>query len=336
MIAFQHVSIRQKSTIGERLVVEDVSFQIEEGEIFGIAGPAGSGKSALLRTVNALERPALGDVVVDGQAVSALSAQGLKDMRGKVGLVLPGSSLMESKPLWENIALSVWSSPKKPEESIGRVRELLALTGLEGLENARPASLSPEQRQRGAIARALFGNPKILLCQEVTDRLPPASASAVLTLLKAIHQALQITMVVSTSELDVLKQLCSRAAIMQESKLVELNDLYSLFSAPAHPFTKEFVAQQTAFSLPEEVKEHAYGTIVSIEYIGESANEPVLYETSQRFGVEYNILQGRIEYIGGKALGKMYVSFNSEPALMSSVLAYLKEATYRVEVIQHV
>jgi D-methionine transport system ATP-binding protein len=123
---------------------------------------------------------------------------------------------------------------------------------------------------------------------------------------------------------------------MQDGKVVELNDTYSLFSKPQHPFTRDFLNQQLSFELPPEVEEHACGTIVCIEYMGDPANEPVLYETAQRFGVEFNILQGRIEYIGGKPLGKMYVSFNAEPALMVSVLGYLKAHTYRAEVIQDV
>jgi D-methionine transport system ATP-binding protein len=336
MIAFQHVSVAKAASSGKPLWVEDVSFTIESDEIFGIAGHEGAGKSTLLRTVNGLVAPMQGDIVVDGRSVTRLNNQELTVLRRQVGLVLPSPALMHNLPLRDSISLPFGSYKADEGKIVKRVEELLALTDLEGLAGAYPGELSIDQQKRGAIARALASGPKILLCIEPTLGLTPADGESILNLLQRLHKELKLTLVLSTRDLHVIKRLCSRAAIMQNGKVVELNDTYSLFSTPQHPFTRDFLNQQLSFELPPEVEEHACGTIVCIEYMGDPANEPVLYETAQRFGVEFNILQGRIEYIGGKPLGKMYVSFNAEPALMVSVLGYLKAHTYRAEVIQDV
>jgi D-methionine transport system ATP-binding protein len=336
MIAFQHVSVAKAAPGGRQLWVEDVSFTIETGEIFGIAGQEGAGKSTLLRTVNGLVTPSRGEVVVDGLSVTRLNGRELSKLRRHVGVVLPSPALMNNLPLRDSIALPLGTSKTDDGKISKRVEELLALTEMEGLGGAYPGDLSIEQQKRGAIARALASNPKILLCMEPTLGLTPADGECLLHLLARLHKELQLTLVLSTRDLHVIKRLCGRAAIMQNGKVAELNDTYSLFSTPQHPFTRDFLNQQLSFELPPEVEEHACGTIVCIEYKGDPANEPVLYETAQRFGAEFNILQGRIEYIGGKPLGKMYVSFNAEPALMVSVLEYLKAHSYRAEVIQDV
>jgi D-methionine transport system ATP-binding protein len=286
--------------------------------------------------VNGLVKPTQGDVKVDGSPVSGLNSREISALRRQVGMVLPSPALMNNLPLRDSISLPLGTFKANDQKVLKRVEELLALTEMEGLGSAHPDTLSPEQQKRGAIARALATNPKILIVMEPTLDLDPAAGDSILSLLKRLHKDLELTLVLSTRDLHVIKHLCSRAAVMQNGKVVELNDTYSLFSTPQHPFTREFLNQQISFEMPSEVAEHACGTIVCIGYMGDPANEPVLYETAQRFGVEFNILQGHIEYISGKPLGKMYVSFNAEPALMVSVLDYLKAHTYRAEVIQDV
>ena len=336
MIVFQNVSVDRTAPNGGPLWVEDVSFAIEAGEIFGIAGHEGAGKSTLLRMVNGLITPDQGEVMVDGGPVTRLNSRELCALRRQVGMVLPSPALMRGLPLRDSISLPLGTFKADDPKASNRVEELLKLTGMEGLGGACPEALSPEQQKRGAIARALASSPKILLCMEPTLDLSHTAGESILNLLQRLHRELKLTLVLSTRDLHVIKRLCGRAAIMEDGKVVEINDTYSLFSTPQHPFTRDFLNQQLSFELPPEVAEHAYGTIVRIEYMGDPANEPVLYETAQRFGVEFNILQGRIEYISGKPLGKMYVSFNAEPALMVSVLGYLKAHTYRAEVVQDV
>ena len=336
MIAFQHVSVARTTQSGRPFWVEDVSFTIDAGEIFGIAGHEGAGKSTLMRTINGLVTPTRGEVLVGDQAVTRLSSREINSLRQQIGMILSTPALMGNVTLFDNIALPLVASGLGSSEVHGRVQELLAWTDIAGLGGAYPSALTLEQQKRGAIARALAGKPKILLCMEPIRGLSPSAGEQLLSLLAKLHKELDLTLVISTSDLHVIKRICGRAAILQAGKVVELKDTYSLFSTPEHPFTREFLAQQLSFDLPPDVREHAVGTIVSIEYMGDPANEPVLYETAQRFGVEFNILQGRIEYIGGQPLGKMYVSFNAEPALMVSVLGYLKSHTYRAEVIQDV
>jgi D-methionine transport system ATP-binding protein len=336
MIAFQHVSVTRSGPRAAQLLLEDVSFSIDPGEVFGVTGPKGAGKSSLLRTVNGLIRPTQGDVVVDGQPLSGFNDRELPLLRRKVGMILPEPALAGSLSLAENIALPLMAAGMKNSEIGPRVEELLALTGIEGLGGTPANKLTLQQQKRGAIARALASKPKILLCLEPAYGLEPAAGEEILTLLENIQKESSLTILLSTRDVHAVKRLCSRAAVLDGGKVVELNDTYSLFSKPEHPFTREFLSGQLSFALPAQVREHAYGAVVCIEYMGEAANEPVLYEVAQRFGVEFNILQGHIEYIGGKALGRMYVSFNAEPALMVSVLSYLKEHTYRAEVVQDV
>ena len=336
MIAFQHVSVTRLDPRAKPLLLDDVSFSIAPGEIFGITGPKGAGKSSLLHTVNGLLRPTQGDVIVDGQPLSTLSGRELPQLRRKVGMALPAPALAASLSLAENIVLPLMAARMKSSEIGPRVDELLALTGLEGLGGSPSNKLALQQQKRGAIARALSSKPKILLCLEPAYGLEPAAGEDILSLLENIQKELGLTLVIATRDVHAIKRLCSRAAVLDSGKIVELSDTYSLFSKPEHPFTKEFLSGQLSFELPAEVREHAYGTIVCIEYMDDAANEPVLYEVAQRFGVEFNILQGHIEYIGGKALGRMYVSFSAEPALMVSVVTYLKEHTYRAEVVQDV
>ena len=336
MIVFQNVSVDRTAPNGRPLWVEDVSLSIDAGEIFGIAGHENAGKSTLLRMVNGLVPPDQGEVLVNGSPVTRLNSRELSALRRQVGMVLPSPALMHNLPLRDSISLPLGTFKADDGKTSKRVEELLALTEIEGLGGAYPGALSQEQQKRAAIARALASGPQVLLCMEPTLGLSPAAGESMLNLLQRLHRELKLTLVLSTRDLHVIKRLCGRAAIMQNGKVVELNDTYSLFSIPRHSFTRDFLNQQLSFELPPEVAEHACGTIVCIEYMGDPANEPVLYETAQRFGVEFNILQGRIEYIGGKPLGKMYVSFNAEPALMVSVLGYLKAHTYRAEVIQDV
>jgi D-methionine transport system ATP-binding protein len=257
-------------------------------------------------------------------------------LRRKAGWLPADPALMAGLTLEENIALPLAASGAKKEEIANRVRDLLKLTGLEGLNRAYPASVTYEQQKRVSLARALISGPKVLLCLEPAQGLAPAAEDEYLDLLDRLHTDLKLTVLLSTTDLHVIKRLCSLAAILKDGKIVEQDDAYTLFSMPKHPFTREFLAQQLSFGLPQEVKDHAIGTIVLIEYMGDPANEPVLYETAQSFGAEFNILQGHIEYIGGKPLGRMYVSFNAEPALMVSVLNYLKSHTYRAEVVKDV
>lgn len=336
MIAFQHVSVKQTKPNGRPFLIEDANFTIEAGELFGVTGYEGAGKSTLMRTINGLIKPSRGEVLVDSQTIASMNQRELSVLRRKIGMVLPSPAMMVNMTIKDNISLPLFAAGIKDNEINSRIQELLALTGIEGLGNAYPDALTLEHQKRAAIARALATCPKILLCMEPASGLTASASEHILDLLDRLHKELNLTMVISTSDLHAIQRLCSRAAVLQDGKVIEIKDTYVLLSTPEHSFTKTYLAQQLSFELPPDVREHAVGTIVSIEYMGDPANEPVLYETAQRFGVEFNILQGRIEYIGGKPLGKMYVSFNAEPALMVSVLGYLKAHTYRAEVIQDV
>ncbi|NLB89611.1 MAG: ATP-binding cassette domain-containing protein [Clostridiales bacterium] len=335
MISLAHISLFP--SLQTPLEIKDVSFSIKQGEIFGIVGPENSGKSLLLKMINGLIAPSIGTVEVFNESICAFPRKKLSRLRKEITFVQRKPVLLPHLTLLENILLPLENMEKEQKEAcLHQASPLLDFLDLQGLATAYPDQLSPFACYKCTLARALITSPKVLLIENVGVGLSQPEKELLFTYLENINFEKKTSIVISTSDADIMKQLCHRAAIMIEGALLALGDPFTLISAPSHPQVIAFLSKQLAFDLPKEVQEHAYGTIVLIEYTGETANEPILYEVSQRFGVEYNILQGRIEYIRGKPLGKMYVSFNSEPALMPAVLDYLSQNTHNVEVIQHV
>ncbi len=333
MIFIEHVTVYDP--MGKKNRLNDVSLSISKGSICGFFGPKGSGKNTLLKTINGLVLPDVGTVRINQQKVNALTEKEIYTFRKNIAFLQQRPLLLPHLTLIENILLPLENMPiaQKPGET--SISELLAFFDLQGLEHNYPKQLSKEQMYQAALARSLVTAPCVLLIEEVGEFLAPENRQPLFLLLEKWNKQHQTTIIVSTNDVDTIKEFCNQGAILKDGTLLEVSDPYQLISAPSHPLTAELLSKHLPFDLPKEVQQRAFGTIVLIEYAGDEANEPVLYEVSQRFGVEYNILQGRIEYIRGRALGKMYVSFNSEPELMPAVLEYLSQNTHHVEVVQH-
>lgn len=333
MIEFRelNVNFRQKGKAFH--AVKNVTFQIEDGEIFGIVGSSGAGKSTVLRTINLLQRPTSGEVVVDGRNIVNYKRKELRNLRKEIGMIFQHFNLASNKTVYSNIAFAMKAAGKKKEEIDKKVSELLSLVGLKEYRNAYPSRLSGGQKQRVAIARALANDAKILLCDEPTSALDLETTKAILDLLRNLNEKLGITVVIITHELDVVKSICDRAAVMNNGELIEVNNIYHIFTSSEHEFTRQLVQHDAGYDLPENILGHTKGRIIRIRYQGEEANNPVLAEMAELFGIKTNILLGKIEYIGELPLGILYVQIDGDERDIENALTYLKTHTEDVEFV---
>ncbi|QHM96027.1 MULTISPECIES: virulence-associated ABC transporter ATP-binding protein SfbB [Kosakonia] len=316
--------------------VEDVTLRIAPGEIFGIVGTSGAGKSTLLRTLNALQRPSQGSVKINGVAISALEGITLRKARQRIGMIFQHFNLMHTRTVAQNVAFSLKAAGWERSKIAPRVAEILQLVGLSDKASRYPVQLSGGQKQRVGIARAIANHPDVLLCDEPTSALDLETSATILALLKQINEQLGITIVLITHEMNVIKSICDRVAVMSGGKVVEEGDVFDIFAHPQHPFTRQLVSHTLNLTLPERLQQHLPGQLLKILFIGDSAEQPVLSDAAVKFGVAVNILHGKIEYIGERALGILVVQLTSmeNPAAVSDAVDYIRNRTAQVEVIR--
>nr|MCR4806953.1 ATP-binding cassette domain-containing protein [Lachnospiraceae bacterium] len=238
LIDFESVSVSFKQKKKRIEAVKDVTFSIKEGEIIGIIGSSGAGKSTLLRTINRLQGTTGGRVTVEGKRVEELKDKELRELRSNIGMIFQHFNLIGSKDVYSNIEFVLLENGKSKAEAEARIDELLAYVGITDKKHAYPAQLSGGQKQRVAIARALANNARILLCDEPTSALDAETTEAVLNLLKQINKDLGITIVLITHELDVVKEICDRVVVMDGGRVVEIGEVYDVFTRPESDFTK--------------------------------------------------------------------------------------------------
>lgn len=293
--------------------IDDVSFEVNEGDIFGIIGFSGAGKSTLIRCLNLLEVYDEGSVVVDGDELKSLSKRDLLKKRESIGMIFQHFNLLQSSTVYENIASPLKNTKGYTKEQIKtRVRELLKLVDLEEKENSYPSQLSGGQKQRVAIARALSRDCKVLLCDEATSALDPNTTKSILELLKKINRELKVTIVLITHQMEVVKSICNKIAIMERGKFVENGDLIEIFSNPKHQTTRDFVLESSYSSeLSDILKEHT-NKVYSISFIGNVVDEPILSHVQKQYDVDINILFGNIEFLAGKKVGNVIVEILGE------------------------
>ncbi|MDO5150457.1 MAG: ATP-binding cassette domain-containing protein [Oscillospiraceae bacterium] len=333
MIEFKNVSVSFKFRGQTVNAVDDVSFKIPEGSVFGIVGGSGAGKSTLLRTINGLQSVTGGSVIADGRNVAKLKGKELREFRKNIGMIFQHFNLAESRTVYGNIAFILESAGWKKNDIDRRVTELLEFVNLSDKRDAYPAKLSGGQKQRVAIARALANNTKILLCDEPTSALDAETTASVLELLKKVNSELNVTIVIITHELDVVKDICDRVAVMNHGKLEELGDVYQVFTKPDTAFTEQLIAHTYDFSIPENILSGLEGEVIKLTYLGKGATDSVLSDTAKEYDVRYNILHGKIEYIGEKPLGILYVNIIGTPESREKTIKVLEEKVEKLEVI---
>lgn len=315
--------------------VDNVSLTINKGDIYGIVGYSGAGKSSLLRCINLLERPTSGTIKVADTDLTSLKGEGLRKARLKIGMIFQHFYLISQKTVFENIAFSL-KAAKVPKGKIKtRVEELLKMVGLSDKRDVYPSQLSGGQKQRVGIARALANDPSVLLCDEATSALDPTTTKSILNLLKKINRELNITIVLITHEMDVVKEICNRMAIMQDGRVIEEGPVYEIFANPQEELTNEFIESVVSFDIPEVILNDCKGKIVKVTFRGAVAGEGVVSDMLKQYGVQGNFLHGSIEYIQELPLGIFIMELTGNEGEIGEALKYIEDRAAQVEVLRN-
>ena len=340
MIELRHIVKRFESKAGTVTAVNDVSLHIEKGEVFGIIGFSGAGKSTLVRCINLLERPTSGEVLIDGTDITKLAAKELRGVRQKIGMIFQHFNLMPSRTVYENIEMPLKLTSLSAEERREKIRSLLELVELADKSEAYPSQLSGGQKQRVAIARALANDPKVLLCDEATSALDPKTTRSIPKLLREVNSRLGITIVVITHQMDVVKFICDRAAVMEHGRVVEEGTILDIFANPKAPVTKGFIDSASNVDDLYDMLEDAegrgvtHGTVYLLTYAGASAGKPLMTEIFKQFGVSANIIFGNIEILKGTPLGKLAVTLEGDAENVVSAVEFIKAHGVRIEEVK--
>ena len=332
MIELKHISVDFKDKGKVVHAVDNVDLKINKGEAFGIVGLSGAGKSTLVRVINLLQKPTKGQVIIDGEDITNFSRSELRKKRLKIGMIFQHFNLISGKTIYENIEFLLKANNYQKDKRRERIEEILELVKLSDKRDSYPSNLSGGQKQRAGIARALANNPEILLCDEATSALDLENTDEIIDLLKDIKEKTNITIVFITHEMDVAKKLFDRAAVMSNGKIVEVNDLYSIFSNPVHEVTKSLVERNSKMELPKEVFSLIKnGEILKVRYKGNESLKPVISEAVKNFNVDISIIHGRIDYIAGKPLGTLLINILGEKDEIKSAKKFIKENSFNTE-----
>jgi D-methionine transport system ATP-binding protein len=320
-----------------------VDLRIERGEIFGIIGRSGAGKSTLLRCINLLERPTAGSVSVDGIALLDLDARALRDVRRRIGMIFQHFALLTSRTVAQNVAMPLHLAGRPRAETDAAVARMLEFVGLTKLRDSYPAQLSGGQAQRVGIARALVSQPQVLLCDEATSALDPETTLSILALLRDVNRTFGVTIVLITHEMQVIKNVADRVAVIDAGRIVETGDVREIFLCPQAPITRTLVGEPTADDLAamlgaplsdrDDDDAHA---VWRLGFAESSARESVVTALVRRFALDVNIVSGSIEHVGGRPLGQLVVEVTGTRALRGDALAYLDASGVRVESLGYV
>lgn len=310
------------------------SFSIENGEVFGIVGHSGAGKSTLVRLINLLERPTGGSITIDGENITQYNATQLRAFRRNVGMIFQHFNLLSSKTVTDNIAFPMKLAGIYSKTEIQqRVAELLELVSLSEHANKYPSQLSGGQKQRVGIARALACRPTILLCDEATSALDPQTTQSVLRLLAEINRELGLTIVLITHEMDVVRRVCDRVAVMDAGEVVEMGPVSDVFLHPQHPTTRDFVFESENIDSRElqQDLQKARGRILRLTFKGESTYDPLLGSVARQSGVDFSIISGRIDHIKDTPYGQLTLALVGGD--LAVAMAALEAADVHVEVV---
>ncbi|WP_263143722.1 methionine ABC transporter ATP-binding protein [Pseudomonas alcaligenes] len=335
MIEFHNVHKTYRVGAREIPALHSSCLSIEGGQIFGLIGHSGAGKSTLLRLINRLEEPSGGRILVDGEDVTALGSEGLRRFRQRVGMIFQHFNLLSSKTVADNVALPLRLAGELGARQIdARVAELLARVGLSDHAKKYPAQLSGGQKQRVGIARALATQPKILLCDEATSALDPQTTAQVLQLLAEINRELKLTVVLITHEMDVIRRVCDRVAVMDAGVIVEEGPVSDVFLHPQHPTTQRFVLEAEQVDEHEQHDDfrHVPGRILRLTFQGEATYAPLLGTVARQTGVDFSILAGRIDRIKETPYGQLTLALTGGD--VEAALTCFREADVHLEVLR--
>ena len=332
MIELKDINVEFKIKGKKVQAVKDVNLKINKGEIFGIVGLSGAGKSTLVRVINLLQKPTSGQVIIDDEDITNISRSKLREKRLKIGMIFQQFNLISGKTIYENIEVVLKANKYPKDKRNERINELLSLVKLEEKKEVYPANLSGGQKQRVGIARAIANNPEVLLCDEATSALDLENTEEILNLLKDIHDKLNITIVFITHEMEVAKKLFNRVAVMSNGEIVEVNDVYSIFSDPKHEVTKSLINKNSSVDLPREIFDLlGEGEIIKINYKGNDSLKPVISEVAKNYNVDISIIHGKIDYIDNKPIGTLIVSIVGDKEEIARAKQFIKNNVVKTE-----
>lgn len=342
IIELKNISKIFQTEDGNFTAVDDVSLSVKKGEIFGIIGYSGAGKSTLVRAINLLGRPTSGSVTVRGKDFLSLSAKELREERKKIGMIFQHFNLMKSRTVESNVAFPLKRSGLSKTEISERVKELLKLVEIEGKSKDFPSQLSGGQKQRVAIARALANNPDILLCDEATSALDPTTTRSILALLKRLNKELGLTIVIITHQMEVIKEICDKVAVMENGKVVESGEVFDIFAKPQNEVTKRFIRSTSNLSKVEQLIEEDSPVVhlekdeklVRFTYITKNVSEPLISAISRLYEVTINIIFAEIEIVQDAPIGGTVAIVSGEAGTIDRALKHIAALDVGVEVLK--
>lgn len=348
MIEIKSVSQQFSGPDGPINAVSDVSLSIQKGDVFGIIGRSGAGKSTLVRMLNLLNRPTTGQIVLDGRDMTALNPTALRHARRDIGMIFQHFNLLSSRTVAGNIALPLELAGLGKSDIAKRVDELLELVGLASQRDRYPAQISGGQKQRVGIARALANNPKVLLSDEATSALDPETTRSILELLRRINKELGLTIVLITHQMEVIKMICDRMAVMEAGRVIEQGSVLDIFRAPSHGVTRAMIGDVIAQGLPggalarlraqlaSDTSANGQNHILRLAFVGSGVEQPLLSEVVRRFNMDFSILHGQIDEIQEQAFGSLVILARGDAQQVGQAKQFMTARGVLVEELDHV
>ncbi|GHC94281.1 methionine import ATP-binding protein MetN 1 [Pseudorhodoferax aquiterrae] len=341
MIELRGITQTYQGSSGPVQALRGIDLEVAGGEVFGIIGRSGAGKSSLVRVINLLNRPTSGQVLVDGREMTALDDAALRIARRDIGIVFQHFNVLSSRTVYDNVALPLEIAGLSDGEIKRRVEPLLDLVGLSALARRHPSQISGGQKQRVGIARALANRPKVLLSDEATSALDPETTRSILGLLRQINQEFGLTIVLITHQMQVIKQVAERVAVIDAGRIVEQGRVVDVFSKPQHATTRSLIEEIVPQELPDSVLARlrtlmgaspaGQGQGLRLAFAGDGADQPLLTELVRRFGLDLSILHGQIDEVQGQPFGQLAVFARGAADQLQAGIAHLRQAGVNVQ-----
>ena len=342
MIDLRGITQTYQGPQGPVEALRGIDLAIQPGEVFGIIGKSGAGKSSLVRVINLLNRPTTGQVIVGGRDLTQLPEAALREARREIGMVFQHFNLLSSRTVFDNAALPLELAGMDKAAIRARVSPLLELVGLAHLADRYPAQISGGQKQRVGIARALASRPKVLLSDEATSALDPETTRSILDLLRQVNRELGLTVVLITHQMQVIKQIADRVAVIEAGRIVEQGRVLDVFTRPQQAITKSLIDEILPQELPASVLDHVRklagqlgagrtGQLLRLSYAGDSAYQPILSQLIRQYGVDMSILHGQVDEIQDETFGSLAVYASGEADSLRGAVAHLRAGGVEVE-----
>lgn len=329
MIQFINVYKSFHSRVGDIHALNNVNIKIEDGDVFGVVGFSGAGKSTLIRLVNGLEKPTKGKVLINGHEISNLSKKDLRKIRKDIGMIFQQFNLLNSKTVYDNIAIPLVLNKVPKDEIEKRVLQLLEFVEISDKVDAYPDQLSGGQKQRVGIARALATNPSILLCDEATSALDPKTTKSILQLLKRINKEFNITILIITHEMNVIRDICNKVVVMENGEIVEQGNVIDVFGNPKKEVTKNFVQTVIDDTIPESITKELKNnsgdsTIIKLKIIGDYRRDSILSKLNKQFDINTYIISATVSELKGSMLGTIIIELEGNERERDRAIDYIE------------